>query len=156
MAKEETLISKWQLFFIGSFFVTFLVLLVWNSLGPRTMLVMLDEEPLNVYVADTLKNTYVGLGGRDDLGEKDGMMFLFDFPGRHGIVMRDMQFPIDIIWLYEGTVVDMVPAAPIEPGVPEYALTTYYPRTDATMVIELSAGWAAEHDLKIGDTLRIP
>ncbi len=156
MEKNEVLISKWQLFFVGAFVVCFVFLAVWNSLAPGTEVIMLADEPLEVYVAKTLKDTYTGLGGRDDLDGKDGMLFLFDFPGKHGIVMRDMRFPLDIIWLHEGRVVDMAPAIPIEPGVPEYALTSYSPRVDATMVLELPAGWAAAHDLRVGDTLRIP
>lgn len=157
MAKDKALISKWQLFFIGAFLVSFVVLVVWNNLiGPRTEVVVLADEPLEVYVADTLKHMYTGLGGRDDLGGKDGMLFLYDFPGKHAIVMRDMRFPIDIVWLNGGNVVDIAPAVPIEPGVPEYALTSYSPREDATMVLELPAGWAAVHDLEIGDTLRLP
>ena len=157
MAKNHVLISKWQLLFVGAFFCCFVFLIFWNSRAPGTEVVMLQDEPLQVYVAKTVKDTYTGLGGRDDLDGKDGMLFVFDFSSRHGIVMRDMRFPIDIVWFDEfGTVVDMAPAIAPEPGVPEYALTVYRPRADATMVLELPAGWAAEHSLEVGDILRLP
>ena len=156
MAKDQVLISKWQLFFVGAFVVSFVFLGIWNNLAPSTEVIILADEPLEVYVAKTLKDTYKGLGGRDDLGGKDGMLFVFDFPGQHGIVMRNMRFPLDIVWLHKGRVVDMALDVPIEPGVPEYALISYRPLEDATMVLELPAGWAAEHSLQIGDILRLP
>jgi uncharacterized membrane protein (UPF0127 family) len=156
MAKKEVLISKWQLLFIGAFFVCFIFLIFWNSRTPQTEFIMLGEESLEVYVAKTLKDTYKGLGGREDLDGKDGMLFLFDFSSKHGIVMRDMLFPIDIVWLDGGRVVDIAPAVPIEFGVPEYALTSYRPRSDANMVLELPAGWSVQNDLHIGDALRMP
>jgi len=127
-----------------------------NTRPPHTQQVFLKQEKLELYVAKTIKDMYVGLGGRDDLGGKDGMLFLYDYPGRHGIVMRDMRFPLDIVWLDEGLVVDIAPAVPIEPYVTESALIVYRPRIDATMVVELPAGWAARHDLKIGDVFAIP
>ncbi len=156
MAEKEVLISKRQKIFMGAFALSFVCLLIWNNIAPGTKVILLADEPLEVYVASTLKDTYKGLGGRDDLGGKDGMLFLFEFPAKHGIVMRGMRFPIDIVWLYNGEVVDMAPAIPTELGVPEYSLTSYRPREDATMVLELPAGWAAEHGLKVGDALRIP
>ena len=156
MGKKEVLISKWQLLFIGSFFACFIFLMFWNNKAPRTEIILLADEHLEVYVSNTLKDIYTGLGGRTDLDGKDGMLFLFDFRDQHGIVMRDMQFPIDIVWFDDGSVVDIAPAVPTEPGVPNHALIVYRPRADATMVLELPAGWAVEHGLKIGDRLLVP
>ena len=68
--------------------------------------------------------------------------------------MRGMRFPIDIVWLSDGVVVDIAPSVPIEPGVPEADLRVYYPRLKANTVIELPAGWAEGHGLKIGDELK--
>jgi len=148
--------SVWHLLFIGGFFLCFLFLLFWNMKSPRTEVVILGDTTIEVFIAQTLKETYTGLGGRDDMDGKDGMLFLFDVPDRHGIVMRDMRFPIDIVWLHEGRVVDIAPAVPTEPGVPHHSLSVYRPRTDATMVLELLAGYSAQHGLEIGDTLRLP
>ncbi|EKD67674.1 MAG: hypothetical protein ACD_48C00273G0002 [uncultured bacterium] len=156
MEQPKIVFGKKMLFFVGAFFISFLFLLFWNMRTPSSRDIILDGESLHVYIAQTIKEMYVGLGGREDLGGKDGMLFLYDYPGRHGIVMRQMQFPIDIVWLFEGRVVDIAPAVPTEPGASEYELTSYHPRIDASMVLELPAGWAAKHDLQIGDILVIP
>ncbi|HBB38538.1 MAG: hypothetical protein UV82_C0011G0028 [Candidatus Magasanikbacteria bacterium GW2011_GWD2_43_18] len=156
MEKTHLAFGKKSMFVLAAFFLCFLFLLYWNTRLPGTRIIVLNDQHLDVYVADTINDMYVGLGGREDLGGKDGMLFIFDFSERHGIVMRDMLFPIDIIWLSDGKVVDIAPAVPLEPGVDEYDLTFYRPRAEATMVLELSAGWAMEHGLQIGDFLTLP
>ncbi len=40
-----------------------------------------------------------GLGGRSDVPENYGMLFVFPTDQRVGFWMKDMQVPIDIIWL---------------------------------------------------------
>jgi len=108
-----------------------------------------------VEVATTPDQQYRGLGGRDTLGDRDGMLFLFQESGTYGFVMRDMKFPIDIIWFHERTIVDIAPHIPTEEGVDESVLRRYYPRLPAELVLEVPAGWAEEHGLKIGDTMEI-
>ena len=62
---------------------------------------------------------------------------------------------MDIIWLDRGVVVDMAPNVQTEVGRSEAQLTRYYPRAAANMVLEVPAGWLAEHSLKIGDKLSL-
>lgn len=156
MAKKEMKFGKFSIGILIAFFACFLFLLYWNTRAPGTEDIVLKDDHLQVYVAKTLKDMYVGLGGRENLDGKDGMLFLYDFPDKHGIVMRDMLFSIDVVWLYDGQVVDIAPALPLEPEASEFDLTVYRPRTEATMVLELPAGWSAKHDLKIGDRISLP
>ena len=83
------------------------------------------------------------------------MLFLFDGSSRQAMLMRDTLFPLDIIWLDRGIVVDMAPNVQTEIGRSEKQLTRYYPRAPANMVLEVPAGWLAEHSLKIGDKLSL-
>ncbi len=151
MSRDNPL-KKWHVAFLALLVISFFFLRLWPD-DPPTQIIMLKNQELNVYVAKTLEDMYRGLGGRSSLDDKDGMLFVYDFPGEHGIVMRDMQFAIDIVWLDRGTVVDIAPGVPAEPGVPEHALRLYRPRVASTLILELPAGWAAAHDLKIGDIL---
>lgn len=136
------------------FFLAAGVLKVLEFRWPKAT-VMLADQPLNVLVAKTPKHRFKGLGGREDLGKYDGMLFLFFDAAQHSIVMRDMAFPIDIVWLENGVVVDFAPHVPIEPDSSEFELTQYYPRKPANVVLELPAGWTLEHGLKIGDMLSV-
>jgi len=113
-----------------------------------TSTVTLKGQNLHVLLAKNPKQWYKGLGGRSDLGEYDGMLFLFPYYEKHAFVMRDMQFPLDIIWLAGGTVVEIAPNVPIFPQD-----RPYMPRAEANAVLELPAGWVDAHGLKIGDEM---
>jgi len=151
--KEKIEIGKIGLIFLAIFFVAFVVLQFWQY-RLSVEKVFLKGEILNVWVPKTLRQMYKGLGGKKNLEENQGMLFVFGFPDRHGIVMRDMNFPIDIVWLDRGEVVDYAPGVETE-DVPEAQLKVYQPRIDSTMVLELPAGWALAHELKIGDRMSL-
>lgn len=130
-----------------------LALQLWKSHWATATIELAGEE-LNVLVAKTLYQRHKGLGGRGKLAPYDGMIFLFDLPGRYAFVMRDMKFPIDIIWLRNGEVVDIAPNAQPENKL-ENELTRYYPRVEADLVLEVPAGWSARVGVKIGDKFRV-
>ena len=131
--------------------VAFLFLQLWQLRAPSVEM-ELKGETLDVWVAANGYLKRKGLGKKDGLGDHDGMMFLYTDYNKHIIVMRDMEFPIDIVWFNDGKVIDIAPNIQPE-DVPEAQLTKYYPRQEANVILELSAGWAESHDLKIGDKL---
>ncbi len=139
---------------LGLFLVAVIGVRLFQYRTPHTT-IELKGQTLNVMVAETPAQQFRGLGKRDSLAPYGGMLFLFDESDRHAFVMRDMRFPIDIVWFDRGTVVDIASNVAIEPDRPEDQLTRYYPRTEANTVLELSAGWAEKYDLKIGDSLRV-
>lgn len=120
-----------------------------------TTTVMLGGHPLYVQVADNAYRHHRGLSGRESLAPYDGMLFIFPFAKPYAFVMRGMKFPLDIIWLNQGVVVDIAPNLPPEDGVPEEQLKSYLPRKAATMVLEVPAGWTEKKGIKIGDTLEV-
>ena len=89
-----------------------------------------------VEVADTPALRERGLGGRDNLCTACAMLFVFSAPGKYGFWMKDMRFPIDIIFIREG-VVDSV-ALDQTPG----DLTLVRPKGPVTHVFEVNAGEA--------------
>ncbi len=93
-----------------------------------------------------------GLSGRPSLAPHTGMLFVFETPGRYGFWMKDMKFPIDIVWIEGGRVVDIVEKAPPDdrPTRP-----VYYPRRPASRVLELPAGFSEKYGLKIGDMVEM-
>jgi len=87
--------------------------------------------------------------------EYEGMLFLFNNQNNTTIVMRNMLFPIDIIWLNDNIVVDMAPAVQPEPRVDEENLVKYYTQKSANMVLELLSGGIEKYDIKIGDSISL-
>ncbi len=61
--------------------------------------VTLGRTALHVFIADTSEKRTRGLSYRESLGKNQGMLFVFEEVGRHGIWMKEMKFPIDILWL---------------------------------------------------------
>lgn len=114
--------------------------------------ITLKDIPLVVETNQTPKQWEKGLSGRSNLDNIDGMLFIF--PQYHIPLfwMKDMRFPIDIIWISNGKVVDITANAPVETS---DKLPTYSPRVPINMVLETRAGWAAENNITVGDQLTI-
>src|SRR3989338_3180334 len=55
-------------------------------------------QNIKVDLALTMLEQAQGLSGREVLGENEGMLFVFDTPGKYSFWMKDMKFAIDIIW----------------------------------------------------------
>ncbi len=126
----------------------------WSDAGdgqPRLPVVQLRQAPggpLEVEVADESDERANGLSGRRGLANDQGMIFLFTEARLYPFWMKDMRFPIDIIYLYEGTVTEVFPsvAPPLPGGVP----TTVQPTVPADAVLELFAGESARRGIEKG------
>jgi uncharacterized protein len=105
--------------------------------------------------ADTPGEQSLGLSGRESIEENQGMLFTFAVPHFPTFWMKDMNFPIDMVWLKSNEVVDITKNAPNEPGVTDDKLKTYTSKKPADSVLELKAGWADRNGLKIGDKIEV-
>jgi uncharacterized membrane protein (UPF0127 family) len=113
--------------------------------GLRT--IMLDGQTIRVSIADTDAARQLGLGGRAGLAPDEGMLFIFPQDGVYSFWMKDMRFSIDMIWLSSGGAVTYM-AQNVSPDTYPKA---FGPNTPARYVLELPAGYAKEHTVKIGD-----
>jgi len=180
-SKKEKKNTKVQLIVVLLIIFVTILLKIGTSLWPDVDIEIADKN-LNVLVADTSAHRYEGWSGRDSMGDMDGMMFMFKNYAQHTMVMRDMNFPIDIVWvvgiddegskcplnkfglrklvtgLYHSCMVEVVDIAPnvkLEVGVAQDELIPYFAREKSTMVFELKAGFAKENGLKLGDIIEI-
>ncbi|MEK9174698.1 MAG: DUF192 domain-containing protein [Patescibacteria group bacterium] len=110
-------------------------------------IVRLENTELKVELAESQGARGQGLGGRKNLPSDQGMLFIFEKPDKYSFWMRDMEFPLDIIWLDENkTVVDMVKDAKPE----SYPSTYFTPNKTALYVLEVNTGWAEKNNVKTG------
>jgi hypothetical protein len=86
-----------------------------------------------------------GLGGRKDLCQECGMLFVFPREGIHPFWMKDMQFDLDIIWIKNEKIVYMAK------NVTHDDRATVKPRDMADQVLEINAGLSDKYGLKEGD-----
>jgi uncharacterized membrane protein (UPF0127 family) len=101
------------------------------------------------YVADTEEKRAQGLSGRAFLPSNTSMLFEFDKPDTHGIWMKDMLFPIDIIWLDKNKIIVNL----VSNAEPESYPHVYYPPKESLYVLEIRAGLIKDKNLKIGDEI---
>jgi len=121
----------------------------------KTAMIRIGGQEVKVLIADTVERRFKGWSGRKDMGKYNGMLFVFSKQSRYSMVMRDMRFPLDIVWVVDGQIADIAPNVQPEPGREESELTVYSSRLPANVVIELPAGFASEYGLKIGDVVKV-
>ena len=108
-----------------------------------------DVQPLSLIIASTSAEQGLGLGGRSSLPAGEGMLFIFSAPGNYGFWMKDMRFPIDMIWMDSNFIVTH-----IEQNVsPDTYPQSMYPGVDSLYVLEVNAGYAQKNNLSAGETL---
>lgn len=104
---------------------------------------------LNVEVADNGFEREKGLTYRTSMNQDEGMLFVFDESGKYGFWAKDMNFPIDIVWLNEeGRVVYIVDN--ISPNTYPGAFIN---SANAKYVLEISAGVAEKYGIYLGTKL---
>ncbi|MBI2474231.1 MAG: DUF192 domain-containing protein [Candidatus Taylorbacteria bacterium] len=113
--------------------------------------VKINDSEIRVEVAMTGAETARGLGGRSSLLEGKGMWFVFPKPELYGFWMKDMNFPIDIIWFDENANIVAIRSNVRPETYPE----VFYPSVKALYVLEVPAHFAEKHGFNIGDSAEI-
>lgn len=111
--------------------------------------VRIRDSYLTLEVADDAESRALGLIHREDLGEDEGMLFVYDDEDVRYFWMKDVLLPLDMIFVNEmleivGFLED-VPVCEEEPC-PQYSI-----EEKSQYVIEVNAGWVDEHNLELGD-----
>ena len=109
-------------------------------------------EEIPVEVADTLKKRSLGLGKRTSLKKVWGMLFVFEKRKPHRFWMKDMQFPLDIIWLDNHRIVHIIHNA--KPANSRDGPEVMTSPVSVNFVLEIAAGRAAKLRLKTGQRMK--
>ena len=108
--------------------------------------------PINVEIADTPQERTQGLSGRDPLPDHHGLLFVFEEQNPHGFWMKNMKFPIDIIWFAsDGRIVGIQ-----EYASPESYPQVFYPDLPALYALEVNAGFVDTFSIQKGDYIDMP
>jgi uncharacterized protein len=128
---------------------TFLPPIVDPNDQPIKARIVVNGFAISADVAITDDDQIKGLSIRDQMNENEGMLFVYGEPSRQSFWMKDMKFPIDIIWLNgTGSVVHV--EENLKPCVPSLECPSFSPNENAQYVLETVAGFAQKHHLKIG------
>jgi uncharacterized membrane protein (UPF0127 family) len=99
--------------------------------------ITIDDVAYRVAVADTADRRSVGLMGVTELGEREGMLFIFDTDVETGFWMKDTLIPLDIAFFdSSGSFVDGFTMEPC----PEDPCPAYTPSGSYRYAVETGAG----------------
>ncbi|MBB6646438.1 DUF192 domain-containing protein [Halobellus ruber] len=127
----------------------------------RTTVTAVDGESgetlatVRVRVADTQSKRYTGLSDTESLGENEGMLFVHDREGEYAYVMREMAFPLDIVFVAADGTVTRIHHAELPPEGTSGADLTRYPGR-GKYVLEVPYRYTDDRGIEVGDRLRIP
>lgn len=110
------------------------------------------KTKIPVELATSSQAIQQGLSGRFALAKDKGMLFIFSAPSRYRFWMPNMHFPLDFVWIGSNKqIVDITSnvSNQFDPAKPAF----YRPSQPTQYVLEVNAGFAQEHKLKIGDQL---
>jgi len=117
--------------------------------------ITINAKKILVEIAQTDSKRAKGLSDRDSLDQNEGLLFTFDNKNvRPAFWMKDMRFPIDIIWIKEGKITEIAKSVPVpKKGTADKNLTLYTPKEDIDYVFEVNAGFCDRENIKVGDTV---
>lgn len=109
--------------------------------------VQIGGQSVRVDLAISSEAQERGLSGRAGLADGEGMLFVFDQPSRKMFWMREMNFPIDIIWIAESMQIIFIE----KNANPNSYSEVFGPNALAKYVLEVPAGFAEKNNLTVGD-----
>lgn len=112
------------------------------------------KAQINLELADTSEKRSKGLGYRDFLATGSGMLFIHDKTQKYTYWMKGMRFPIDIMWILDDKIVDILPDIPPPvQGQKDETLERFAPVTEVNKVLETNAGFVAANNIQKGDKI---
>lgn len=96
-----------------------------------------------------------GIRNKKDIPDGTGVIFKFSSATNSPYWMKDMLFPIDIIWVDNNKIVDYAENLKVPfPNQPPESLRFYKPAVPASSAIEVKAGFIREFGLSKGDEIK--
>lgn len=112
---------------------------------------LVDNVKINLEIADNDEERYLGLSFRQSIPEYSGMLFLFPEKGIRSFVMRDMNFPLDIVFIEENKIIDIYSNLPFDV---DSSKVLYNSSLPVDKVLELNGGFCQQHNISVGDEIK--
>ncbi len=136
-------------------FTFVLIILLLSSCNQKTKIVSLKigTGKINAELATTMVERIRGLSNRKKLCNDCGMLFIHQRQSKHNYWMKDMNFPLDIIYIRDKQIVEVFKDVAIFND--EHKFTVISPQEKADKVLELNAGWCDKHKVRVGDRIEL-
>lgn len=102
-----------------------------------------------VAISDTETQRELGLSGTQPLSDNEGMLFVFQNPDTYGFWMKDMNYPLDIIWIDKHKTIVKI----FDEVSPNSYPKIFYPDDPSLYVLEVKSGTSKKFFLNKGDVV---
>ncbi len=136
------------LVFVGGFLFWHYHQIVPSTASFSGQTVVVGKKVFTVDIAADFDHWRQGLSDRPSLKEGSGMLFVFPDKQVRWFWMKNMHFPLDIIWIKDDQVVHISRNLPPEGEKPK---NTYSSLLPVNYVLEINAGEGSK--IKVGDTV---
>ena len=116
-------------------------------------LVQINDVQFSAAVAASASKQRVVLSSYDSLDTFEAMLFVFDRAEKRTFWMKGMSFPIDIIWINDGVIVDITHN--LQPPSHGIDINTARSAQPASLVLEVGGGISSQHNISVGDPVSI-
>lgn len=143
---------KKYLIILVTAFVLFFLLFYFPNNSKTIKSVQIAGQNIKVELSLTPEQHQQGLSGKSSLKEDEGMLFVFKDLGNYSFWMKDMNFPIDMIWIGEDLKVIYIK----KDAKPESYPQSFGPDIsdkNTKYVLEVVSGFSDKNNLKVGDSV---
>ncbi|MBI2442931.1 MAG: DUF192 domain-containing protein [Candidatus Levybacteria bacterium] len=114
---------------------------------------LIGGQTFTLMVADTEREKGIGLSEKKSLAKNSGMIFPYDKKTTPTFWMRNMDFPIDILFVSDGKIVTLYKN--VKPPTGNQNLELYRPKVPIDSVIEIGGGVSDQYKVKEGDSVQV-
>ena len=144
--------------FIGFVVVALIIVVVLSLLRTPapfkpTQKAVLGNHTFKIKPAASDKEKQIGLSATNKLPNDYGMIFKFNEDGYYPFWMRDMKYPIDILFINDGKIVKVF--SKVSPPIANEGLKLYVSDKPADTVLEISSGLSEKYKIKEGDSIKL-
>ena len=132
--------------------ITLIFFLSWASVvhsqGLLKIPLYVKDKEIRVEVANTPEERGRGLMGRKELGDSEGMLFIFETEDYHSFWMKNTLIPLSIAFVdKEGRILRITDMKPM-------TLESHAPPKPVLYALEMKQGWFSAHGIQVGDVIR--
>ncbi|MBI2074867.1 MAG: DUF192 domain-containing protein [Candidatus Levybacteria bacterium] len=120
----------------------------------KTPTATVNNQKFNLLIPKTTSDKEIGLSKYSSLPQNTGMLFIFERADFYSFWMRDMKFPIDIIFI-KGDKIATIYENVQPPKSKDESIPLYKPTSASDKVLEINANLSKKYNIKEGNTVKI-
>ena len=115
----------------------------------QTKEITINNVVIKIEIATTLEDQKQGLSDRESLNIDAGLLFVYDNYEVRNFWMKDMNFPLDILWIKDSSIVGFEQNIPIFNS--QGQVNRIGSKVPVNRVLELNSGYIRKNGFKVGD-----